>query len=106
MVLTTDLWAFDDYTCRYMLTGEGKEVAHECLSRSGMVCPNKGLGGLERCSDLAQRDKLRVDMQEDVPDLEFVMGVSVEKAAPNNLKKAKKAKISVDISPDYLEKVF
>ncbi|KAH6810674.1 Restriction endonuclease [Perilla frutescens var. frutescens] len=83
---------------KYMLTEEGKEVARECLSRSGIVGPNKRLDGLERCSDLAQR---RVDTQEDLPDLERVMGVSVKKSAPNNLKKAK---ISVDIPPDYLEK--
>lgn len=89
-LITRGLVVKSSCPAKYMLTGEGKEVAHECLSRSGMVGPNKRLDGLERCSDLAQRDKLRVDMQEDMPDLECVVGVSVEKAAPNNLKKAKK----------------
>lgn len=86
------LWAFDDYKCRYMLTEEGKEVARECLLRSGMVGPNKKFDGLERCPDLVQRDRVSVvDLHEDLPDVECVK---------------KKAKISVDIPPDYLEKVF
>ncbi|XP_047941322.1 crossover junction endonuclease MUS81 isoform X2 [Salvia hispanica] len=75
---------------KYMLTEEGKEVAHECLLRSGMVGPNKKFDGLERCPDLVQRDKVSVvDLHEDLPDVECVK---------------KKAKISVDIPPDYLEK--
>ncbi|XP_057773896.1 crossover junction endonuclease MUS81 isoform X2 [Salvia miltiorrhiza] len=86
---------------KYMLTEEGKEVARECLLRSGMLGPNKKFDGLERCSDLAQRDKVCVDLQEDLPDLEPVMAVSVAKAATNNVKKGK---LSVDIPPDYLEK--
>ncbi|KAL1559570.1 Crossover junction endonuclease mus81, variant 2 [Salvia divinorum] len=74
---------------KYMLTEEGKEVAHECLLRSGMVGPNKKFDDVERCSDLVQRDKVSVDLHEDLPDVECVK---------------KKAKISVDIPPDYLEK--
>lgn len=86
-----------------MLTEEGKEVARECLSRSGMFGPNKKFDGLERCSDMAQRDKVGVDLQEDLPDLGCLMGVSVANAATNNVKKAK---ISVDFPSDYLEKVL
>lgn len=86
-----------------MLTEEGKEVARECLSRSGMVGPNRRLDGLERCSDLAKRDKLGADMQDDLPDLECVTGVSTKKRATKILKKAK---ISIDIPSDCLEKVY
>lgn len=85
-----------------MLTEEGREVARECLSRSGMIAPNKSLHGLEGCSNFGQSGKQGVDIQEDMPDLECVMGNPVEKAAPKNLKKPK---ISKDVPPDYLEKV-
>ncbi|KAI3448833.1 hypothetical protein Pfo_005498 [Paulownia fortunei] len=86
---------------KYMLTEEGKEVARECLLRSGRIDTNKSLDGLEGCSNLDQRDKLRVDIQGDLLDLECVVGVSVEKAAPTNLKTPK---ISIDMPPEYLDK--
>ncbi|PIN23483.1 Endonuclease MUS81 [Handroanthus impetiginosus] len=84
---------------KYMLTEEGKEVARECLLRSGIISQNKGMDGSEGFSNFDQREKLRVDIQEDLPDC--IVGASVEKAAPINMKKPK---TSVDVPPDYLDK--
>ncbi|KAL8542194.1 hypothetical protein ACS0TY_003164 [Phlomoides rotata] len=100
-LITRGLVVKSSCPAKYMLTEEGREVARDCLSRSGMIAPDKSLHGLEGCSNIAQSGKKRVDIQEDLPDLECVMGKPVEKAAPKNLKKPK---ISKDVPPDYLEK--
>ncbi|KAL3645249.1 Crossover junction endonuclease mus81 [Castilleja foliolosa] len=86
---------------KYMLTEEGKEVACECLTRSGIIDPNKCSDGLEGYSNFEQSDPLRVDIHGEVPDLECVDSVSVEKAVPFNSKMLKR---SIDVPPEYLDK--
>lgn len=86
-----------------MLTEEGKEVARECLLRSGLTDSSKSLGRLKGCSTSDGRDRSTVDIQGDLPELEGVVGVSVEKEAPINVKKPKK---SIDVPPEYFDKVY
>ncbi|XP_051144554.1 crossover junction endonuclease MUS81 isoform X2 [Andrographis paniculata] len=86
---------------KYMLTDEGKEVAHECLSRSGMIDTNRTLGGSEKDPDINKKDKSRVGMQGELLDLTCDTGPLAEKEAQHNLKKPK---ISIEIEPEYLDK--
>ncbi|GFP84258.1 crossover junction endonuclease mus81 [Phtheirospermum japonicum] len=100
-LITRGLVVKSSCPAKYMLTEEGKKVACECLSRSGIIDPNKSSDGLEGCSNFEQRDTLRVDIQGDVPDLECVDSVSVEKAVPIYSKTPKR---SIDVPPEYLDK--
>ncbi|KAG8363685.1 hypothetical protein BUALT_Bualt19G0048100 [Buddleja alternifolia] len=101
-LITRGLVVKSSCPAKYMLTEEGKEVAHECLLRSGMVDPNKSLNRLEGFSNFNQRDKLRVD-KGDLPDVEFLAGASVEKAVGPSIV-LEKPKMSLDVPREYLEK--
>lgn len=83
-----------------MLTEEGKEVALECLLRSGLTDPNKSLHNLEKRSNLNPSDLLRV---EDLPASDCDIVASCEKVVQpsTNLKKQK----ILHVPPEYLEKV-
>ncbi|KAL3814766.1 hypothetical protein ACJIZ3_016034 [Penstemon smallii] len=98
---------------KYMLSEKGKDVARECLLRSGLIDPTKSLDSLgsktqreqvDGSSNLEQRkgDKLRVDLQGNLPDLECVGALVAKAAGPSIV--LKKPKISVDVPPEYINK--
>ncbi|GER48615.1 crossover junction endonuclease MUS81 [Striga asiatica] len=100
-LITRGLVVKSSCPAKYMLTEEGKEVARECLLRSGIIDPDESLDVLEDCSNFEQRETLQVDIQEEIPELECLVGVSVQKAGPIN---SKMTKIPVDVPPQYLDK--
>ncbi|KAL6555536.1 Crossover junction endonuclease mus81 [Orobanche hederae] len=96
-LITRGLVVKSSCPAKYMLTEEGKEVAQECLSRSGIIDANKSSYGLEGCPNSVQGDTMQVDMQ----NLECVVGVSVEKAVSISSKAPKRL---VDVPPEHLDK--
>ncbi|XP_075474870.1 LOW QUALITY PROTEIN: crossover junction endonuclease MUS81-like [Primulina tabacum] len=100
-LITRGLVVKSSCPAKYMLTEEGKEVARECLLRSGLADPNKSLHSLEKHSNLNPSDLLRV---EDLPASECDIVASSEKVVQpsTNLKKQK----ILHVPPEYLEKQF
>ncbi|KZV47285.1 hypothetical protein F511_07708 [Dorcoceras hygrometricum] len=97
-LITRGLVVKSSCPAKYMLTEEGKEVARECLSRSGLTDSSKSLHSLEKHSNLNPSDLLRV---EDLPTLECDIVASSENAEPStNLKKQK----ILHVPSEYLEK--
>ncbi|KAL6563562.1 Crossover junction endonuclease mus81 [Orobanche gracilis] len=96
-LITRGLVVKSSCPAKYMLTEEGKEVAQECLSRSGIIDSNKSSYGLEGCPNSVQGDTMLVDMQ----NLECVIGVSVEKAVSISSKTPKR---SVEVLPEHIDK--
>lgn len=80
-----------------MLTQEGKEAARECISRSGLPDPSKDTSTSEGLCDPGTHNMQDIELvqSDSESDVEVM-------ASPVNLRRQK----PMDISPDYLERVY
>ncbi|GMN53715.1 hypothetical protein TIFTF001_022837 [Ficus carica] len=80
---------------KYMLTQEGKEAAHECITRSGLPDPSKETSTSEGQCDLGAQNTSDLELVQSDSDVEVM-------TSPVDVRSLKRT----DIPPEYVERLM